>query len=1138
MADFFKNIKLSALFGNSNGASEQLPEGEDGGDVEGANGNPPPRIVNGGEKKRLPRTSDELSRRISGMAGRTPIPVTDGTEITVQDETKALFGWDGQHDDSDEAKVCDKTEKQVDATHNEANNFVKTYILGSTASVANAFRRAPNKNVVSLENGNTQKVYTGQDEKGNTYEYCQITDKDDKQTATTLKYVNGNGMFTKIAKTYNDEGNVVQSYTEVQGSYCSLDGYTYDEKGNQIGRATEVYTPVAAGEESNDENVVSGNTVVVNMLGSAGASLRNGLNFFSNDTQLKLFAKKEEQRTLNEDGRPSLSTSTVSDANGFTRQRKTIATEYNGDNGERTSTTQNVENYNENGQPYQSRTVVTQYRPSDQKVASQEITVTIPVDNGGHTENVTSSATIVYNYRDNGTLANQETSGTDMSGRRIEQTLAFNDAGTTVVSARISYDGGAVVQNYEGDNVLNRVRGSLPDTTEVYENGNLQYKVESHFDSDGVLVRVDVKDGNNEQVAYYDLTSEGEGLVIVSPRENSPVVTFINAMKDIDGGEDYVRSLVKKSINEAGQIIYSVDFPGAQVILDSVKQKLIDEFGAEHPEMVEVIDKLLTPAVIQNVIRLYGLENIVREFTAGNISSITSGAVTIPANLKDEILAQAQMVSGTVPVQAGAEVGNIVAAAQGGISETANDIQTPDAQIAFSPEAVVRPENPEQLVQNNGVIDMSGVSEGANPEQNTEQIVEQVNGQDSQSAAVKLPGNSEVAGGAGNTESAVVQNSGIVNLEDNIPVENETPKPSLSDILGVDDIRQFITSNVPDYARFEITADEFVQMLHKAGIEYTAGSPEIAVLERAFEGYLSQIRRDVGVMEYPETVAGIDLSPVERVAEAPIADILDISFAMTGIMPQNIRLNTERNARRVFIEDGRVRLVSEMEPESVAEPPVETQPGLRVPNPNSGNRFVRTVNNAPAGSTSRAVRVPGKYVTSTGEVLDYDELVARIMESEGRGEAVVVTMNVVQHPVGARTVSEGPRSFNIVGVTDDGQVILADNINPKSFVPGESNYLTIDIKEMEGASTLITIVPVNRILNTETDPTNSTTIYNGGARVASASGGTGSGDGGGGGGNGQQDAAPATNDQHHIAAESGDRPAPPTIVFPSSYPAP
>ena len=122
-------------------------------------------------------------------------------------------------------------------------------------------------------------------------------------------------------------------------------------------------------------------------------------------------------------------------------------------------------------------------------------------------------------------------------------------------------------------------------------------------------------------------------------------------------------------------------------------------------------------------------------------------------------------------------------------------------------------------------------------------------------------------------------------------------------------------------------------MVQKAGVEYTAGSPEIAVLESAYESYLRQVRHDAGVVEYPKTIDGIDLSSAEEMAEAPISDILDVSFAMTGVIPQKFRLNAERNARRVLIADGHVSLIGEMEPE---EPQLETQPGLRVvPNPNS-----------------------------------------------------------------------------------------------------------------------------------------------------------------------------------------------------------
>ncbi|MBO7672818.1 hypothetical protein J6S88_05340 [bacterium] len=1145
----FDYSKFLTLFGGSEGA-QIPPEAEEDPEVDNPTGG------KGDGKVSKSFSADILAKTISGsLAGKKTLQnaglsASNVTEESVKGETKALFGW-SEYDDSLEAQVVDKLDDKVKETVQDAENLMHLARLNNGANSnigASAIGVIRNCRTKLLDNGNTQTQVEGRDYKGDQFTCLLVKNQDDKIVFDYSHYISGDGQHRNFANVYNDLGQLQQRYTQ-EGNYCSLDGYLYNADGEQIGCVTEVYTKATDTDVPEEDNSVSGKSIISRMAGFAGASIE-GLDLFNNagnDVKFELFATRKSSETRAIEGEKLFvkREAEVFDAMNRRLQEKTTTTEYNNTSGNIVSTTQEVKNYNEEGNLYQERQVVSQYREADQKLKSQTITVRVPVEENGQTRNIESSATIAYNYRDDGTLESQVTSGTDMSGRQIDQTLTFSSEGRTVVSARISYDDGAVVENYEGDNVLSRVRGSLPDTTEIYEDGQLQYRVENRFNSDGILVRIDVKDDKGEAVAYYDLTRSGEGLVIVSPKGNSQVVTFINAIKGVEGGEEYVRSLVHESVNEAGQIVYSVDIPGAQTLLEAIKQKIINEFGADHPEIVGVIDKLLTATVIQNAIRQYGLENILREYNAGDLSSVSSVNVTVPTNLKPEILAQAGIVS---------------AAMAGDIPPgTVVPTVTMELQMTSDPESVATGENAGmQLLQSDGMISMADTPEDSfvaqnmglqitqNPEMTGDShMVSYVMQNSGASDATDNPesvanpelvdgqtsaNNSEVVGVAGNAETSVVQNNGMVNFAGNMVAEGEA-EVTFRDIFGVDNIR-YITQDIRQVlTRYDITQDELIQIMQKAGIDCTVGSIDIVLIEKAYEDYIGEIRMLTGVPESSESIAGIDLPTAQSVAEAGIQSAVDISFAMMGTPSKRYMISGGRNTQRVLIENGHVRLVGEMNPEEKTSDITQQSVMLANNNANNNNRLVRTAARTPVSGPGRVTRVPGKYVTSTGEILDYDELIARIMNNE-MSDAIIVNMNVVQHSVGTQNIEEGEYSFNVVGVTEDNQVILADNITARSFVPGDENNLTIQVKDMEKAASWIILAPISRINNIDVDPENNTnSIYNGGARVASASGGTGSGDGGGGGGNGQQD-APAPTAKNRIDAEVPDLPSPSPNIFP------
>lgn len=246
----------------------------------------------------------------------------------------------------------------------------------------------------------------------------------------------------------------------------------------------------------------------------------------------------------------------------------------NDKNGNFVSSSNTVYKYDKNGK-LQSNTQIKQTRKekfttvntfnSDGKISHTDKKVEIK--NNGKTLTVISQAD--YHYT-NGKLTSKETTGTDQSGNPVKYIDTYeNDGKTLKSSSRSYYKRGALYKDYyDGENLANRTKGGLPTTRIIYEDDGKTVKetIKNNFDENGVLIGRAKYDKNGKLIDQKDFSKlDGKfDTAYQIGKGDCYLLASINALSQTEAGQKILQDNVKVSINDKGEKVYTITFPGAE----------------------------------------------------------------------------------------------------------------------------------------------------------------------------------------------------------------------------------------------------------------------------------------------------------------------------------------------------------------------------------------------------------------------------------------------------------------------------------------------------------------------------------------------------------------------------------------------
>jgi len=191
--------------------------------------------------------------------------------------------------------------------------------------------------------------------------------------------------------------------------------------------------------------------------------------------------------------------------------------------------------------------------------------------------NTTDTSTKEFEYcEDNMTLKRVLTKGVDEGGMPYESINVFDENAKQISCDSVKYHLG--VKTEEHYDALNSF---VPATTVVYEQDGITKKevIVNNFDSAGVLVSQEIKDKDGNIISTHDF-SKVDGSFDTSyqlGRGDCYLLAGVNALRDSSEGQNLLRQIIDIQQDENGNNLYTISFPGAEV----VRQNLLESGIAE-----------------------------------------------------------------------------------------------------------------------------------------------------------------------------------------------------------------------------------------------------------------------------------------------------------------------------------------------------------------------------------------------------------------------------------------------------------------------------------------------------------------------------------------------------------------------------
>lgn len=179
-------------------------------------------------------------------------------------------------------------------------------------------------------------------------------------------------------------------------------------------------------------------------------------------------------------------------------------------------------------------------------------------------------------HYENGKLVSREVRGKDENGnpRMVKDT--YEEDGKTLKTKHYSYYKRGVLHQdyYEGENLKNRTRGGLPSRQVIYEEDGKTVKatIVNEFDNNGVLIGRKKYDNAGKLIEQHDFSKiDGKfDTAYQIGKGDCYLLASINALSQTEAGQKILQQNVKVSVDENGEKVYTISFPGAQIARESL----------------------------------------------------------------------------------------------------------------------------------------------------------------------------------------------------------------------------------------------------------------------------------------------------------------------------------------------------------------------------------------------------------------------------------------------------------------------------------------------------------------------------------------------------------------------------------------
>lgn len=173
-----------------------------------------------------------------------------------------------------------------------------------------------------------------------------------------------------------------------------------------------------------------------------------------------------------------------------------------------------------------------------------------------------------FEYKD-GKLTKRLVSGKNIEGKPFNITDNYEADGKTLKDRTHDYyKRGALYHDvYNGANLTNRTQGGLPTTRIEYgaDGKTVKYTIKNEFDADGVLIGREKFDKNGKVIEKKDF-SQLDGKFDTAyqiGKGDCYLLASINSLSQTEEGQKLLQQNVKVSVNDKGEKVYTISFPGA-----------------------------------------------------------------------------------------------------------------------------------------------------------------------------------------------------------------------------------------------------------------------------------------------------------------------------------------------------------------------------------------------------------------------------------------------------------------------------------------------------------------------------------------------------------------------------------------------
>lgn len=173
-----------------------------------------------------------------------------------------------------------------------------------------------------------------------------------------------------------------------------------------------------------------------------------------------------------------------------------------------------------------------------------------------------------FEYKD-GKLTKRLVSGKNIEGKPFNITDNYEADGKTLKDRTHDYyKRGALYHDvYDGANLTNRTQGGLPTTRIEYgaDGKTVKYTIKNEFDADGVLIGREKFDKNGKVIEKKDF-SQLDGKFDTAyqiGKGDCYLLASINSLSQTEEGQKLLQQNVKVSVNDKGEKVYTISFPGA-----------------------------------------------------------------------------------------------------------------------------------------------------------------------------------------------------------------------------------------------------------------------------------------------------------------------------------------------------------------------------------------------------------------------------------------------------------------------------------------------------------------------------------------------------------------------------------------------